>query len=226
MRVLKWLFGSVFFGKRFYRFMAVIIFLFVVSYGISFFFTVAVLTLALFLLTALLDYLLLFAKQNPVAVRRILPDKLSNGDENPIKWEIKNNYSFRARLQLLDEFPEPWQIRDFRMRTRLEPDEKTTVDYIVRPKERGEFFFGNLHLFIKTPLQLIIRRKTLSGCFPDFCFSGSLNSWPISPTPGIPDTSRCEKKVIAWSSIRSGNMSAAMISGVLIGRQREEQVAS
>ena len=173
MRVLKWLFGSVFFGKRFYRFMAVIIFLFVVSYGISFFFTVAVLTLALFLLTALLDYLLLFAKQNPVAVRRILPDKLSNGDENPIKWEIKNNYSFRARLQLLDEFPEPWQIRDFRMRTRLEPDEKTTVDYIVRPKERGEFFFGNLHLFIKTPLQLIIRRKTFSAkesirVFPGF----------------------------------------------------------
>ena len=171
--MIKLLFSSVFFGKRFYRFMAVIIFLFVVSYGISFFFNIAVLALALFLLAAFLDYLLLFAKQNPVAVQRILPDKLSNGDENTIQWQIKNNYPFRARLQLLDEFPEPWQIRDFGIRTRLEPDEKTSLGYIVRPKERGEFFFGDLHLFIKTPLQLIIRRKTFSAkesirVFPGF----------------------------------------------------------
>jgi len=171
--MIKLLFSSVFFGKRFYRFMAVIIFLFVVSYGISFFFNIAVLALALFLLAAFLDYLLLFAKQNPMAVQRILPDKLSNGDENTIQWQIKNNYPFRARLQLLDEFPEPWQIRDFGIRTRLEPDEKTSLGYIVRPKERGEFFFGDLHLFIKTPLQLIIRRKTFSAkesirVFPGF----------------------------------------------------------
>jgi len=162
MEVIRQIWGSLFFGKRFYRFMAAIILIFVLSYGIPFLFNVAILCLILFILAVVLDWAVLFAKRNPLSAQRILPDRLSNGDENTVHWHILNKYPYRCRLQLLDEFPEAWQIRNFTLHVAMEPEEKTVLNYSIIPKERGEFFFGDLHIFIKSPLQLILRRKTFS----------------------------------------------------------------
>jgi uncharacterized protein (DUF58 family) len=153
--------------------MAAVIFLFALSYLIPFLFDVALLALGLLVCLLMLDWLVLYSKRNPVLVTRILPEKMSNGDGNIIYWDITNHYNFRTRLLLLDEFPESWQIRDFRMKSILEPEEKTKLQYTVYPKERGEYFFGNVYLFIKTPLQFIIRRKTFYAeksvkVFPSF----------------------------------------------------------
>jgi len=173
MSILKRLIISLFFGKRFYRLMGGIICLFVLSYLLPFLFNIALLTLGLLAGALILDWLVLFAKRNPISVERVLPERMSNGDVNMIFWNIVNHYPFRVRLQLLDEFPEAWQIRDFKMKAILEPDEKTTVQYIICPKERGEYFFGDLYTYVKTPLQLIIRCKTFNAkesvkVFPSF----------------------------------------------------------
>jgi uncharacterized protein (DUF58 family) len=173
MHQLKHLYLSIFFGKRFYRFMAAVIFLFVLSYLVPFLFNIALLALVLLTGAIILDWLVLYGKRNPLSVERVLPDKMSNGDGNTIYWKITNSYAFRARLQLLDEFPEAWQIRDFKLKCILEPDEKVSLQHIVYPKERGEYFFGDLHLYVKTPLELIIRRKTFIAkesvkVFPSF----------------------------------------------------------
>jgi len=153
--------------------MAAVIFLFALSYLIPFLFDAALLALGLLVCILMLDWLVLYSKRNPVLVTRILPEKMSNGDGNIIYWDITNHYNFRTRLLLLDEFPESWQIRDFKMKSILEPEEKTKLQYTVYPKERGEYFFGNVYLFIKTPLQFIIRRKTFYAeksvkVFPSF----------------------------------------------------------
>jgi uncharacterized protein (DUF58 family) len=163
MKSLKQLWDSLFFGKWFYRLFAAVIFLFILSYGISFLFNVAQMILGLLLAGLLLDYFVLFFKVTPVSVERIIPERFSNGDENTIYWQIVNHYPFRVRLQLIDEFPEGWQIRDFKLKTRLAPEAKTELSYVIHPKERGEYFFGSVHLFLKSPLQLIIRRKTFSA---------------------------------------------------------------
>ncbi len=42
----------------------------------------------------------------------------------------------------------------------MEPGERTELNYTFRPKERGEFFFGDLQLFMKSPLRLLHFRKT------------------------------------------------------------------
>ena len=173
MLQLKQLYLSIFFGKRFYRLMAAVIFLFVLSYLVPFLFSIALLALVLLTGAIILDWLVLYGKRNPLSVERVLPEKMSNGDGNTIYWKIANHYGFRARLQLLDEFPEPWQIRDFKLKCVPEPDEKLILQHIVYPKERGEYFFGDLHLFVKTPLELIIRRKSFIAkesvkVFPSF----------------------------------------------------------
>jgi uncharacterized protein (DUF58 family) len=163
MRRLKQLYLSVFLGKRFYLSMAAVIFIFALSYFIPFLFNIALMALGLLACLLFLDWLVLYSKRNPISVDRVLPERMSNGDGNSIYWNIVNHYPFRARLRLLDEFPESWQIRDFKMKTVLESDEKTTIQYMVYPRERGEYFFGDVYIYIKAPLQLFIRRKT----FPD-----------------------------------------------------------
>jgi len=77
--------------------------------------------------------------------------------------KIQNNYSFITRLFLIDEFPESWQIRHFKLKAKLEPGGKTILSYSIQPAERGEFFFGNFYLFAKTPVQLLVRRKTYTA---------------------------------------------------------------
>jgi uncharacterized protein (DUF58 family) len=160
MGILKQFWLSLFFGKRFYFFMTAVILLFVLSYGFYFLFNFALLALGLVIAGILLDYFLLFFKKNPVSAQRSLPERFSNGEDNSIFWQVTNHYPFRAQLQIIDEFPEAWQIRDFKLMTILNPDEKAKLSLEIRPKNRGEFLFGRLHIFIKTPLQLIQRRKT------------------------------------------------------------------
>ena len=69
--------------------------------------------LLLVFLAAMVDYLLLFSEKDGVLAQRILPEKLSNGDENPVKVDIKNNYSFTINTKVIDEIPFQFQKRDF-----------------------------------------------------------------------------------------------------------------
>jgi uncharacterized protein (DUF58 family) len=157
----KWHY-SLFLGKRFFRFLAAIIALFLISYEISFLFQVAVLALILLLLTTLLDWFILFSKKKPVMATRELPERMSNGEENIIYWKIKNHFPFTVSLQLIDEFPANWQLRNIVLKTRLESGKESRLFYSIKPKERGEFEFGRLHLYLRTSLQIIVRRSTLT----------------------------------------------------------------
>ncbi|HEY4156363.1 MAG TPA: DUF58 domain-containing protein [Puia sp.] len=160
MNLLKRFYLSLFFGKWFFRLLASLIFLFVLSYGLPFLFEITQLLLLLFLMACLLDWSLLFLNRKGITVQRNLPERLSNGDENHIQLSIKNDYPFRILLQLIDELPEQLQIRDFLIEDFILPQDKKILPYTVRPKERGEYFFGNIQAFVKSPLRLIVRRKT------------------------------------------------------------------
>lgn len=160
MSSLKLLYQSLFFAKWFYRISAAIIFVFILSYGIPALYQVALFGLFIFIFFIALDFGILFIKRNPASLKRILPERMSNGDDNILQWQVENHYPFRVRFEMIDEFPEYWQVRDFKYAFTLEPGERTELNYTFRPKERGEFFFGDLQLFMKSPLRLLHFRKT------------------------------------------------------------------
>lgn len=91
---------------------------------------------------------------------RICAERFSNGDENKVLLEVKNNYSFKIEADLVDELPFQFQERKWRRKIRMEPNGAIEVAYSLRPLERGVYKFGNLHAFVKSPLQLVIRRFT------------------------------------------------------------------
>ncbi len=105
----------------------------------------------------IIDFILLF-KQKGISASRILPEKLSNGDDNPIEITLQNDYNFTADLQLIDEMPFQYQKRDFEINTQLSKHNKKKITYTLRPLERGEYFFGSLNIYVNSPIALVTRR--------------------------------------------------------------------
>ncbi|MDQ0476978.1 DUF58 domain-containing protein [Chryseobacterium sp. MDT2-18] len=134
------------------------------TYVLAFFFPVLMWiahgVLVLILIVFIVDYMLLFNQKKAVQAQRILPEKLSNGDQNSIKIDLKNNYPFTIKTKVIDEIPFQFQKRDFNIERTIKPNENILFEYLLEPKERGEYSFGNLNVFVESPLGLVSRRFT------------------------------------------------------------------
>lgn len=106
----------------------------------------------------IIDVLLLYRTDAGVFARRNLPERLSNGDENPISIHIENLYSFPIAVGVIDEIPFQFQKRDIWFKSFLLSGQKKLIDYKLRPLKRGEYEFGDLNVFVSSPLKLIQRR--------------------------------------------------------------------
>ena len=136
-----------------------IAFLFLVSYFEERLLGISKLLFTILIAVFIFDVLLLFRNKVGIQANRILPEKLSNGDENPITITVVNRFLFKTRIKIIDELPIQWQIRDFKINSSLKPSEEKTFTYQVRPTERGEYHFGNLNIFVSSPIGLINRKQ-------------------------------------------------------------------
>lgn len=162
MKFFEKYFKPLFFSRRFYAALVVIALVFVLSYWFSFLFEVAQFGFLFLIAVVLLDYISLFRKTG-ITVRREAPDRFSNGDQNKVSLAVKNNYAFRTTLVIIDEIPIQFQHRDFKISLSLKPDAELPTEYSLRPTERGEYIFRDIHVFTKSPLQLAVRRITVNA---------------------------------------------------------------
>jgi len=159
--MLRRFYKSLFISRRWYWLFVSVILLFILSFGISLLFTIAQLLLLFVVVTSLLDYLILFTRKEPVLVQRELSDRFSNGDQNPVRLVVTNQYPFRIHYRIIDELPDQFQRRDFHLDGELRPGETTELSYELRPTQRGEYVFHDINVFIRSPFGLVVRRKIL-----------------------------------------------------------------
>jgi uncharacterized protein (DUF58 family) len=114
--------------------------------------------LMVYLIIICADIFPLYRKSNGVFSHRSSPDRLSNGDDNPITIYLENHYPFTVSLEIIDELPHQFQRRDSIFKTRLKKNEKQQISYELRPVNRGEFEFGQSNVYVLTPLGLTKRR--------------------------------------------------------------------
>lgn len=86
--------------------------------------------------------------------------RFSNGDENKIELLVKNEFNFPVQVVIIDELPEQLQMRHWKRKLNLKSRQQKKISWKLRPLERGEYHFGNIHLFISSPLKLVTRRFT------------------------------------------------------------------
>ena len=132
--------------------------LYIFAFFFPFLMWVAHIALILCFLAVMVDSLFIFNKKKGISAQRILPEKLSNGDENPIKIDIKNNYDFKINVKVIDEIPFQFQKRDFLIEKQIAPGRNTFFQYILEPKQRGEYNFGSLNVYVSSPLGFVSKR--------------------------------------------------------------------
>ena len=66
-------------------------------------------------------------------------------------------------MQIIDELPEQFQIRDWKRKAYFKSKEQQKFVYTLRPIERGEYHFGNILLFVSSLLGLLVRRNTIDA---------------------------------------------------------------
>ena len=126
-------------------------------------FNVAQLCILVLVLLFILDFLIVFIGKNKIKAHRILPDKFSNGDKNVIDLSINNNYSFTIHLEIIDEIPEQFQVRDFKIKDTIASRKTKIIQYHLKPFKRGEYHFGNLNIYASSILKLVAKRFTFGN---------------------------------------------------------------
>lgn len=105
-----------------------------------------------------IDFLLLFVSNQSFTGSRTTPEKLSNGDENPVQINIQSGYGFPVTVKVIDEIPYQFQVRDFKLLRKITAGGSDNFEYNLRPVERGEYYFGKLNIYVSSPLRLVSRR--------------------------------------------------------------------
>ncbi|MDH5379893.1 MAG: DUF58 domain-containing protein [Cyclobacteriaceae bacterium] len=153
---------TVFIKKRFFQIIIGIIVLFVFSYFLEILFPVTKILLFTLILITLFDYFLLYKVKNGVHGVRFTPEKLSNGDENPLRIYLENRYAFKADIEVIDEIPHQFQVRNISFSLQIQSRANKNIDYTLRPVKRGEYDFGAVNVFVSSPLGLAARRFKFS----------------------------------------------------------------
>ncbi len=116
---------------------------------------------------------MLYGNRKGIFGRRDLPERFSNGDINQVSIYLESQYFFTVNVEIIDELPFQFQKRDLLFTTQIKTNENHIVRYDLRPTKRGEYTFGAMNVFVKSPIGFIKRRfqfeaNTPVAVYPSF----------------------------------------------------------
>lgn len=186
-----------------------------------------------------LDLLILFLAHNGITASRHTPEKLSNGDQNPIVVEIKNYYTFPIWVKIIDEIPFQFQVRDFEIRRKIAASSQDSIQYELRPTARGQYEFGHLNVYVSSPLRLVGRRFKFDNhqmvpTYPSYiqlrkydliAFSNNLFQYGIKKIRRIGHTMEFEqiKEYVQGDDLRTLNWNATAKKNALMVNQFQDE---
>ena len=144
--------------SRFLLITVITVLLFFFGYFYSPIFFIGKVSVIIFISILIIESFILFSKKQNVFAERVVPQRLSNGDDNEVKIIVTNNYSFNINVKIIDELPFIFQIRDFEIISKLQSGNTKIYSYIIHPVKRGEYEFGGVNIYVSTILNLLSRR--------------------------------------------------------------------
>ncbi|TME70824.1 MAG: DUF58 domain-containing protein [Chloroflexi bacterium] len=129
------------------------------------FLTLGALTIAAASLLAIVDHRATPAPAR-VTVERFADPQLSIGVSNRVTLRVTNPFARPLRLLLADSVPVSFDVDRRRSPLTVAPCEKGEIAYAARPHHRGTFSFGDIHLRLRGPLDLIERQGRVAATAP------------------------------------------------------------
>lgn len=172
-QLFKKYYTDLFIGKRFFAGMGICAMLFLTSFFLPWLGDLPYLLFFILIALTVFDFVLLYRGRRQVFLRRDLPERLSNGDQNELHIYLENFYPFSIHAGIIDEIPFQFQKRDLWFDVSLKPGTHKNIDYTLRPTKRGEYLFGKVRLYVQSPLQIFTRRfnfceETYVAVYPSF----------------------------------------------------------
>lgn len=154
--------APLYFSRRWHIAITAVAILFVVAFFLSWMNLIPFIAIIVLVVLLCLDYTLLFSNQGGMFAARSQAERFSNGDENPVRIDLENQYTFPVGVEVIDEIPHQFQRRNVSFDTTLKPGEQQHINYSLRPVKRGTYLFGNLNVFVTGPIGLASRRYHFS----------------------------------------------------------------
>lgn len=230
---------SLYIEKRFFIVLGAIVLCFVLSFLFPRLFDYVKIALAVALGVLVLDILFMYRIKDGLRASRELPDKLSNGDDNPIQIRVTNRYNTVMRLTVIDELPAIFQKRDFEMQASLKSGDSRTFMYTLRPVERGEYTFGALNIFARSEIGFVKRRyrfnqQAMVPVYPSFlqmrkyelmAFTNKLKDYGLKKIRRIGHTMEFEqiKDYVLGDDVRNINWKASAKRNQLMINQFQDE---
>jgi len=101
-----------------------------------------------------------------IPVERVADPQLSIGVPNRITLRVTNPFARPLRLLLADSVPASFDVDQRRSALSVAPREAGEIAYAARPHHRGAFSFGDIHLRLRGPLDLIERQGRVAATAP------------------------------------------------------------
>jgi len=235
---MKW-FNKIYLNNFFfYVFIGIIVF-FVLAHFLPALYNAAWLLLYIFIAFTVIDFILLFATNQRFQASRNTPEKLSNGDENPILVKMQSGYSFPVAVKVIDEIPVQFQERNFQIKRKMGAGKAEAFEYFLRPVERGEYHFGRLNIYVSSPLHLVSRRfafdkDQMVPTYPSYiqlrkydlmAFSNQLFQYGLKKIRRIGHTMEFEqiKEYVSGDDIRTINWKATAKKSQLMVNQFQDE---
>jgi len=146
-----------YFTRLFYTAGSVIVAIFILAFFFEPLQQVAAIALLCLCLSVALDFIIVFAGNKPVTAQRFCPERFSNGDDNKVTIKLANQRAYKVRVEIIDELPMQFQQRNWKKNFTLKEREKISFDYYLTPTERSAYFFGIINIFLRGPLNMVIR---------------------------------------------------------------------
>lgn len=152
------IFKSLYLTSRFFYWIASVVFMLIASYIFPATDPLPYLLLWVGMALFIRDFFLLYLKNGSISANRFVPEMLSNGDKNQISIRIKNNYKHTVKINIIDEIPHIFQVRDFNLSQLIAANTQQVFSYTLTPVKRGDYLFGWLNIYVHSHLGLIKRR--------------------------------------------------------------------
>lgn len=149
-------------SNRFFAVLIGLILLFFSSFFAKNLYFIASILTILFGVLLLIDFVMLYVLSRKVTAERKMSNILSMGDDNSICIDVFNQSNWDFKMEVIDELPMQFQIRDFKMRLDIKKQSHRELFYKLRPVYRGEYEFGNVLLFVFSGLGLV-KFRVVSG---------------------------------------------------------------
>lgn len=225
--------------ERFFQAIAIIAGIFLLSFWFPVVYAFSWILLLSLLVLFIADVFILFRFKDGFKARRLLTEKFSNSDENPVPITLENKYPFNVEVKIIDELPVQFQKRDFEHITSVKIGEKQNFEYQLTPVERGEYHFGKLNIFVSSPLKIIARRydfdaKAMVSVYPSYiqmkkyeflAMSNRLTEFGLKKIRRIGHTMEFEqiKDYVSGDDVRTINWKATAKRGQLMVNQYQDE---